>query len=622
MRRVLLAVACLMGLIAQVAPAQSWDPTGNSQLSGTYVFRSVIYVPADDSGAIGRAIGYFGTITFNGSGNYTLAGTAVDSGAGSGNFSSSGTYTLGASGYGFMKHPYATTGTMNILLSNGVLMGSSPESFINDLFFAVPAGSATNATFTGAYSMAYLSVGQSYTNTFNTMASLNPNGSGNIGSVPVRSYIGSGTAPINQTENSVTYSFSGGIGTLRFPTSPTNIPLLGNKRMFISADGNFIFGGADNGTDIFVGVRRGSGTPPAMSGLYYSTGMNHIPGAFDSFFGGYYAYTATGQIWEHQRALISDREAPINYTGSGQYPTNPVSDYTDTNSLIEYVVGQDAKFRIGIGQSPYMTLRVGVQAPAFTAPGSGPWINPTGIQNSASSAVFTAGISGGELVTIYGANLASNFVITQGGIPFPTTLGGVQVLMNNRPAPIYYVSPSQVAVIVPYGIPDEIVQIQVIRDSVTSNAVTSFKYQTGPGLFSESEQGQGLAKILHTDYRQVTPDNPAIPGEVLQVFLTGLGPVFPSIADGGLGPVPPQQLAEATLAIGARVDNLDAPVSYKGLAPGLAGLYQVNMTVPAGVSNGDVYVDISTPDAYTSQVTIPIIGGVVPRSARAPVRRR
>jgi uncharacterized protein (TIGR03437 family) len=225
-------------------------------------------------------------------------------------------------------------------------------------------------------------------------------------------------------------------------------------------------------------------------------------------------------------------------------------------------------------------------------------------------------------MTIYGANLASNTVITQGGITFPKTLGGVQVLMNNQPVPLYYVSPTQVAVIVPYTIPDNIVQIQVVRDNVSSNAVTQFRYTTGPGLFSESEQGQGLAKILHTDYRQVTPDNPTIPGDVLQIFLTGLGDVGPTIADGGLGPTPPQQLSEAIANITAYVDNVQAPVSFAGLAPGLAGLYQVNITVPTGVSDGDVYVDIGTPDAYTSQVTVPMIGGSAPRAAKARVRRR
>jgi uncharacterized protein (TIGR03437 family) len=228
-------------------------------------------------------------------------------------------------------------------------------------------------------------------------------------------------------------------------------------------------------------------------------------------------------------------------------------------------------------------------------------------------------VSPGELVTIYGENFASSPVIMQGGIPFPTTLNNVQVLINNQPAPLFYVFPGQIAFIMPYGTTTSIVQIQVVRNTnLTSNAITMFNYSTGPGLFSESQQGQGLGKLLHTDYSQVTPDHPATPGEALMVFLTGLGPVFPTIPDGGLG-----QVSDTVLNIAARIDNIDAPVTYKGLAPGFAGLYQVNIQVPNGVGNGDDYVDIVTPDGYTSQVTIPIVGGVVPpRGAKAVVRRR
>lgn len=623
MRKALWAVAFLMAMWTQVASAQIWDRSGNSMLSGAWSFRNTVYLPNSD-GTLSDAYGIFGSITFDGRGNYTLSATGFQaSTGGSGTFSATGTYSLGANGYGIMKHPVAPAGNVNILLSNGVLVGSSPEALVNDLFFAVPSGPQNNAMFNGQYSLAYLNVGAAYTSTYNTMAAFTANGNGGIGSVPVKSYLGSQAAPINQTENSVTYSFANNTGTLKFPTSPSNIPLKGNLQFYISADGNFIFGGAPNGIDTFVGVRRGGGTPPAMSGLYYSVGANHIPGDLDSFFGSFFAYDVQGAIWDHQRGLLSYMSTPDNYTAAGTFPTTPQSDYTDTASFIEYTVAQNAQFRIGIGQSPYMTLRVAMKAPTFTAPaGTTPWINPTGIQNSASSAPFTAGLSHGELMTIYGANLAPSTVITQGGVPFQNSLSNnnVQVLMNNKPAALYYVTPTQIAAIVPYGIPDNIVQVQVVNNGVSSNAVTAFLYKTGPGLFSESTQGQGLAKILHADYRQVTPNNPAVPGEVLQVFMTGLGDVFPSIADGALGPSP--QFSEAVASISAAIDNLNAPVQYAGLAPGLAGLYQVNITVPQGVSNGDVYVDISGPDSYTSQVTIPIVGGVVPREARAPVRRR
>ena len=54
------------------------------------------------------------------------------------------------------------------------------------------------------------------------------------------------------------------------------------------------------------------------------------------------------------------------------------------------------------------------------------------------------------------------------------------------------------------------------------------------------------------------------------------------------------------------IDNILADVTYSGLAPGLAGLYQVNATVPSGSGTGNVFLDISTADSYTTQVALPV----------------
>jgi uncharacterized protein (TIGR03437 family) len=55
------------------------------------------------------------------------------------------------------------------------------------------------------------------------------------------------------------------------------------------------------------------------------------------------------------------------------------------------------------------------------------------------------------------------------------------------------------------------------------------------------------------------------------------------------------------------IDNTASTVSYQGLAPGFAGLYQVNVTVPATVNPGPaVPVAISTNVAFLDQVIIPI----------------
>jgi uncharacterized protein (TIGR03437 family) len=590
-------------LTSALASAQVWDFTGNNLLNGTYVFRDVIYVP-DAAANVTRAIAVFGNITFNGNGSYSISGNVADSGVGTGPFTTTGTYSIAPNGYGFMTHPYARSGGIQVLVSSGVLIGSSTENGINDVLIAVPAGSATNATFSGNYTMDYVSIAGAQVNTYGSIAQLNANGNGNIGTVPVKTYLGAtNTQPVQQSEAGVTYSFASGIGTLRFPTT-TNLAIQGNKEMYISADGNFIFGGSRTGWDLFVGVRRATGAPVPLDGLYYTAGINHAPVSFDTFYG---ALTARGTVMlEHQRFLSTTGQFPSNYTAVGVLPASATTDYTDTLSALDYTISQDGRIRVGVGQTPYMSLRIAVLGPKFTPPASTPYIDPTGIINAASFAPFTSGVAPGELVSIYGSNLAASTVVTRGGVAFPTTLGNVRVLMNNRPAALYFVSPGQIAAIVPYETTEGIVQIQVERDgTTTSNAVTMYRYVSAPGIFSQSQSGEGIGAVLHTNFSLVTEANPARPGEVVQVFLTGIGAVFPTVPTGGLGGTTTlNQTTPGTVK--AFVDNLAADVSYAGLAPGLAGLYQVNVKVPDNAAAGNVFLDIATPDAYTSQVALPV----------------
>ena len=69
-------------------------------------------------------------------------------------------------------------------------------------------------------------------------------------------------------------------------------------------------------------------------------------------------------------------------------------------------------------------------------------------------------------------------------IPFPTTLGKAQVMINDVAAPIYYVTPTQLSVIVPYGVTGGIASVQVFNDNLDSNAVSDFVGKTSPGVLT------------------------------------------------------------------------------------------------------------------------------------------
>ncbi len=301
------------------------------------------------------------------------------------------------------------------------------------------------------------------------------------------------------------------------------------------------------------------------------------------------------------------------YTYGDSYTVT--SDGTYSNRFMKFAVGAGGTVRIGSGIGPSLGLNVALAAPSPT--GSGVYINPQGVVNAASFAPFTAGVSPGNLITIFGSNLSAGnqFAST---IPFPTTLNNVQVNINGLLAPIYYVTPGQISVIVPYAASGSIATIQVFNNGTASNTVTSLINLTTPGVFTIPSGGLGNGAVLHQDYSLVTPQNPAQIGETVSVYLTGLGAVNPGIPDGSAGPLSP--LSNTTNTITGDISGIAATVTYAGLAPQLAGLYQVNVTIPAGVTSGENFLDISGPDSYTSEAMISV-GTPAPRAQwRSPQR--
>jgi len=228
-------------------------------------------------------------------------------------------------------------------------------------------------------------------------------------------------------------------------------------------------------------------------------------------------------------------------------------------------------------------------------------LNPIGIVNSANFAPITNSVAPGEFVTLFVSNPSSVTLQAQ-SLPLQTNLGGVQVMVNGRAAPIYFVSPTQISLIVPYATTESFATFRVSSNGTLSNQVTVYTTPTAPGVYTLTQNGVGNAAALHADYSLVTQDNPAKVGETLQLCVTGLGAVTPAVADGTAAPSSSLSVVNADVAV--FVDSQQAQVTFKGLAPGFVALYQVNFVVPAGVSSGQVYLDVSTPDAYTSEAKL------------------
>ena len=319
----------------------------------------------------------------------------------------------------------------------------------------------------------------------------------------------------------------------------------------------------------------------------------------DSYFGSFNTIASLRQLIGHQRVQTAP-DAAYDFTYSDGYTLDAAGSHTDFLRYQDFL-SADGNYRIGFGTGDYLGLNVAIKAPTFVSNGTTPYINPTGVVNAASFTPFTTGIAPGELITIFGTNFSTaNTVDTT----FPTTLSGVTVTINGKLAPIYVVYPGQLSAIVPYETAPGVAEIRVSRNGVLSNRITAFVNHTAPGVFAVPPTGLGYAAALHPDYSLVTPQNPARPGETIAVYLTGLGAVSPTVANGAAGPVSP--LAQTVESLDVRVGGQSAKIAFSGLAPLLRGLYQLNITIPSTVTAGDQYLDIGGPDTLNSQILLPI----------------
>ena len=592
---VLLLTACAWRSSAQA----TFDSTGDGKLNGAYYFRQVIYF-LDQAGGLGEAVSLEGNITFNGGGTYTVTNASLlDSASGSSTpqtfTNESGSYVVAASGEGYLSavNPnFPNDQIIGLVSQGGIFIGSTTENGngYNDLFIAVPVGStATNATLNGAYSVAYLD--PTFSGGGDALLTFTANGQGGIPIVNVKGYVGTNTSVSTQTLNNVTYSFMHGAAQINFGGTSNSTALIGGTELlYISPDGNLIFGGSYNGFDMFVGVRGATSNPSNYDGLYYQAGLDldefSSGPLLDSYFGSLQAFSQN--IIGHQRLnSLSVYSGSSDYTYYDSYTLNGDGSSTDFDYNQYYVSSSDGTIRIGYGIGPLLSLNVAFKAPAFN--GSGVYLSPVGVVNAASSAPFTAFLSPGEFLTLYGSGLAPT--TNSATIPFPTNLSGVQVLINQIAAPIYYVSPTQISVIVPFITTQTVAQIQVVNNGANSNVVTQFTGETSVGLFTNSpEGGTGIAAAERPDGSVISNSNPAQVGETEAVYLAGMGAVSNQPADGAAAPSSP--LAETTnmpqvYLYDVAGNYAQATVTYSGLAPGFAGLYQINFTIPTGLTASD-----------------------------------
>jgi uncharacterized protein (TIGR03118 family) len=219
--------------------------------------------------------------------------------------------------------------------------------------------------------------------------------------------------------------------------------------------------------------------------------------------------------------------------------------------------------------------------------------NPILTENVVNGANVLAEVAPNTVISVIGGSLspttrswaAADFK----GNQLPTSLDGVSVTINGAAAYPFFVSPRQINVLTPTNMPvSSPVQVVVSDNGMTSTSLLVPTSPFGPALFMQS--GNKYAVAQHGDGTLVGPKagtvTPASAGETIALYATGLGATNPATPNGQTL-AGPSLLAVAPTVL---IDGAPAGVSYSGLiAP---GLYQVNATLPAGLSAGDHNINL------------------------------
>jgi uncharacterized protein (TIGR03437 family) len=153
--------------------------------------------------------------------------------------------------------------------------------------------------------------------------------------------------------------------------------------------------------------------------------------------------------------------------------------------------------------------------------------------------------------------------------------------------PLLFVGPEQINFHLPHELAGGSVNLTVTHGGTESAPLRlTFTGTSWPGIFTLDQSGQGQGAILIAGTALVAGDvgRAARKGEVVEIYCTGLGRVTGAPAAGQ--PAPSSPLARTIETASVTIGGAAAEVLFSGLAPGLAGVYQVNAVVPAAAATG------------------------------------
>jgi uncharacterized protein (TIGR03437 family) len=221
------------------------------------------------------------------------------------------------------------------------------------------------------------------------------------------------------------------------------------------------------------------------------------------------------------------------------------------------------------GSSSSVTASVAVSVSGASASSGTPLV--LGAANGAS---FQHTYSPGMILSVFGSQLAPS-AANASSVPLPVATEGVAATINNVAAPLYYVSPDQLNIQIPY----ETAVNQVATLRINNNGlIGSFQFNVAPaapGIFTNASGA-------------LSPSGSANRGAIVSLYMTGAGAVNPQVATGA---APADGTAVTSLPVPSQnvvvtVDGVPAAIEFVGAPVGLVGVIQINFYVPTEIPDG------------------------------------
>ncbi len=176
------------------------------------------------------------------------------------------------------------------------------------------------------------------------------------------------------------------------------------------------------------------------------------------------------------------------------------------------------------------------------------------------------------------------------------------------PAPLFgagYASgEDQINFQVPYETPTGpgAAQVQIFNNGDLIATVQADSYTEDPGIFMYD--GNYAVAEHGDDGSLIGPNSPAQPGEVIVLYVTGLGPLTIDLADGVGAPSNPLAYTQDPFQV--EVNGEGCAVQFSGLGPGFVGLYQINLVLPSDLPPGNLNVQIFSTYSNSGTAVLPV----------------